>query len=282
MNTLNVRDNGILDSLPYSTSEYEYRGAKHFWEAIDAEVNLLENDKTGNRSEYVIFSHLPEQNFLKEIDSEEFNLFDSYDPESEYLLLKMITRAHEVLSEAFSVQLTSRFILEGMSDAQDGLLPLGRARVDLPSRRKEPDKSYLPETLPAGRTDHFPSFIVETGFSESRSKLRSDASLWLTESNGAVKIALLMSTNKKKKDIAFEILQPSSRPTRGDPDKVIAELKQTATVKTNKDGQAVANGHLRIPFEDLFLRRPVSPEKDIILSEDDLVKIAKKVWGSQF
>jgi hypothetical protein len=155
MNTLNLRDNGILDSLPYSTSEYEYRGAKHFWKAIDAELNLLDNDKTGDRSQYVIFSHLPEQKFLKEIDSESFKYFDSYDPEFKLLLVKMPSKAPEQLSEEFAAELSAKFALEGMSDALCGLLHLGHARVHLPSRRKEPDKSYQPETLPTGRTDDY-------------------------------------------------------------------------------------------------------------------------------
>ncbi|KAJ5825911.1 hypothetical protein N7474_003049 [Penicillium riverlandense] len=283
MNTLNLRNGGILAGLPYSTSEYEYRGAKHFWKTIDAEVNLLDHDKTGDRSQYVIFTHLPEQKFLEEIDSEEFKFFDSYDPEFEILLLKMPTKAHELLSEEFAAELIAKFALEGMNDARRGLFQLGHARVDLPSRRKEPDKSYQPETLPAGRTDHFPSFIIETGFSESLGKLRNNATLWVTESSGDVKIALLMSTSKKTKGIVFEIFQPGHhRFTRGHPARVVAELKQKATVKTDKDGQVVADGRLRIPFEDLFLRRPISPEKDLIFSEGDLIFIARKVWSSQF
>jgi hypothetical protein len=276
VNTADLRNNGnILDSLPYSTSEYEYRGKKRFWDTIDAELNLFTNDKVGARSQYVIFSHLDEHRFLKDIDSESFKYFDSYDTHSQILLIKMPTRAHEQISGKFFSGLIIK--LSRMKDGlQDELHNMGSADVDLTSRRKQPDQSFCPVTLPPSRSDKFSTLIIEAAFSKSKTKLRSNAKLWLVESKGDVKIALLMSTNKTRKEVTFELWQPTGRATRNEPGKIVGELKQTVTV-TEQGGHARASGKLTIPFEDLFLRDVVFPEEDIVFTERDFVKIASQI-----
>jgi hypothetical protein len=280
VNTADLRNNSnILDSLPYSTIEYEYRGKTRFWDTIDAELNLFMNDKVGARSQYVIFSHLDEHEFLKNIDSESFKYFDSYDAHSQILLIKMPTTAHEQISRKFASGLIIK--LSRMKDGiQDELHEMGSADVDLTSQRKQPDQSFRPATLPPSRSDKFPTMIIEAAFSESKPKLRSNAKLWLVESKGDVKIALLMSTSKTRKEVTFESWQTTGKATRNDPEKIVAELKQTVTVE-EQGGHARASGKLTIPFEDLFLRGAVLPEEDIVFTERDFVKIASQVWTVQ-
>ncbi|KAJ5815174.1 hypothetical protein N7474_006951 [Penicillium riverlandense] len=280
VNTADLPNNGhILDSLPHSTSEYEYRGKKRFWDTIDAELNLFMNDKVGARSQYVVFSHLDEHKFLKDINSEGFKYFDSYDAHSKILLIKMPTKAHEQISRKFVSGLVVK--LSRMKDGlQDELHEMGSADVDLTSRRKQPDQSFCPVTLPPSRSDKFPTMIIEAAFSESKTKLRSNTKLWLVESKGDVKIALIMSTSKKRKEVTFELWQTFGRATRNEPGKIVAELKQTVTVEEH-GGHARASGKLTIPFEDLFLRSAVLPEEDIVFTERDVVKRACQVWAVQ-
>lgn len=280
MNAAVLRNNSnILDSLPYSTSEYEYRGKKRFWDTIDAELNLFMNDKAGVRSQYVIFSHLDENTFLKDIDSESFKYFDSYDAHSKILLIKMPTKEHEQMSRKFASGLIVK--LSCMRDGlHDELHEIGAADVDLMSRRKEPDKSFCPATLPPNRSNKFPTLIMEAAFSESKTRLRSNAKLWLVESKGDVEIALIMSTSKTRKEVAFEIWQITRRPTRNEPGRIFAELKQTVFVIEQGD-HVRASGKLTIPFEDLFLRAAVLPEEDIVFTERDFTKIEIQVWAVQ-
>jgi hypothetical protein len=62
------------------------------------------------------------------------------------------------------------------------LLDIGAARVDDHPFKKEPDESWIPCTLPAGRTDKWPSLVVESGFSETLRQLQRDAEWWLCRS----------------------------------------------------------------------------------------------------
>ncbi|CAL5873007.1 uncharacterized protein PFLUO_LOCUS7276 [Penicillium psychrofluorescens] len=191
----------------------------------------------------------------------------------------MPTKAHEQISRKFSSGLIVKLsrMKEGL---QDELHETGSADVDLTSRRKEPDQSFLPATLPSSRSDKFPTLVIEAAFSESKTRLRSNAKLWLVESKGDVKIALIMSTSKTRKEVVFELWQATGRATRNEPGRIVAELKQTVFV-TEEGGHVRASGKLIIRFEDLFLRGAILPEEDIVFTERDFAKIASQVWAVQ-
>ncbi|KAF7121832.1 hypothetical protein CNMCM5793_009385 [Aspergillus hiratsukae] len=55
---------------------------------------------------------------------------------------------------------------------------------------KEADQSCRPVHLPAGHSNHWPSVVVESAYSESQSKLANDARWWLNASEGELKTAI--------------------------------------------------------------------------------------------
>lgn len=70
--------------------------------------------------------------------------------------------------------------------------------------KKEPDGSWIPASLPDGRTKKWPSVGLEVRYSESLARPRVDAAWWLSRSKGDVKVVLTISINVKKPQILIE------------------------------------------------------------------------------
>ena len=69
---------------------------------------------------------------------------------------------------------------------------------------KQPDCQFLSKRLPRARTKKWPSVVVETGFSESPSKLMSDARFWLSESSGDVQMVITIKIGRSSPHIVLE------------------------------------------------------------------------------
>lgn len=61
-----------------------------------------------------------------------------------------------------------------------------------------------PCELPHGRSDDWPSVVLEISFSETQSKLMSDVRFWLHESDSDVKIVLTLKIQRQRPEIIFE------------------------------------------------------------------------------
>lgn len=101
--------------------------------------------------------------------------------------------AHGVLNKLIITQITL------MNSQQLDLHSLGKAAKTSGSRIQRPDTAYRPMDFPAGRSDKWPSIIIETGYSEGKRKLVDHARWWLTESRGDVKNVLTISVHLTEK-----------------------------------------------------------------------------------
>lgn len=165
----------------------------------------------------------------------------------------------------------------GCQDDFDGL---GAARVTAGRSGKEPDASFIPCTLPAGRSEDWPTVVVEVGFSESSvKKLRADAAWWIVETNGDVNVVLAVHISPGRPDIMIERWQPVLQTGREGRPILRAEIAQTIRV-TRQNNAVVATSSLTIAFDRIFLRHPIiSPqEHDIVVSAQALENMAVKVW----
>ncbi|KAK9242056.1 hypothetical protein V1506DRAFT_548721 [Lipomyces tetrasporus] len=93
-------------------------------------------------------------------------------------------------------------------------VPTGSGRYHFSNElSKEPDASYIPQTRQG--SDHFLSFIVEVGVSQST---RQDARLWLEKTNGETKVVLLIFLNIVASTLTIErwqhVTSPPPRQTR--------------------------------------------------------------------
>lgn len=159
------------------------------------------------------------------------------------------------------------------------------------SRRKEPDECLVPSTrIPTGSTQGWPTMVIETGVSESLPKLRNDADWWFNNSNGAVRIVLVISVNKTRKELIVEkwqLLPPlSANPTdlaaldqirQELPAPLPPRLHQPAATQPSYDAQVIkitanniTGAPLVLPFLALFDRPPRGNEVDIVLGLQEL------------
>ncbi|KAI9930525.1 hypothetical protein ASPWEDRAFT_27045 [Aspergillus wentii DTO 134E9] len=276
----------LLFGVPLTTSEYEYQGKEHFSNIFKKEYhNLLEKEQkpdSESTSQFIIFSNISEEAFRNDFFNSPDRLF-SHTPETyiasfKLLLVKMTTQAHEYAHGLFDKLINRKF--NAMNDLDLRLGPGGQTEITSGSRSKKADHSYFPLDLPPNRDGKWPTVAIESGYSESKSKLAGDARWWLTESGGDVKTVLTVSVHQTKREIVVKRWGLMNRPTRTDTDKLVPEVVQKVVISqlTNNHPVRVTNAPLTIPFKDFFLRTANQGEEDIVFSEENLEYIADTVW----
>ncbi|KAF7179160.1 hypothetical protein CNMCM7691_008091 [Aspergillus felis] len=266
--------------LSRTTSEYPYQGIRHF-------RDIIYRDAAGSKHPYVIFSNISEQTFMRDFggSSEQIHLYSDYFPQLQILVAKRPpTRATEQARMGINnAILVNRLASMNRNHLDDQLQILGRADVITPERIKPPDMSYLPEQLPAGRSDRWPSVVFQCAYSDADGKLANDAHWWLNASSRELETVLTISVWRKSKGITLEIWELISRPTRGDPERKVPEVVQKVVISKEGSDDApvcIIGGPLVVGFEKLFLR-PAEEEKgerDIIIDGDELAMVAEHVW----
>ena len=269
-----------------TTSEYQYPGKKDFSDIYDSEYNAFAQDQTKSgcqKSQYIIFIGVDEQTFRADFDEVSNRLLKKsccdYIPARGLILVKMTTEAHEQAYIGLDHFLVAKLTLMDPGLVRELLSPR-HADIESNSHQKKADSSYRPKILPPGRSDHWPTVVVESALSESRSKLAADARWWLSESAGDVKAALTIAVQKARREITIEKWELIKRPTRQDEDKRVCEVTRRVTVSQGAVDQPirVTGGSLEIPFEYLFLRPAGLHEGDIVFDELDLKELATMVW----
>jgi hypothetical protein len=162
-----------------------------------------------------------------------------------------------------------------------------------PTKGKQGDQAFIPPSrcpalqlpapqLPAG----WPTFVIETGVSESLPRLREDAKWWLAASSGDVRIVLVISI--KRTSVSFEKWQlaPLNAPrplTRADIDTLrlrgphIPPLaQQPATIQqaysadeVEVTSTGIEGAPMILPFAALYDRPPGPSEVDVVLDPQD-------------
>ncbi|KAL4781299.1 hypothetical protein BJX76DRAFT_360078 [Aspergillus varians] len=144
-------------------------------------------------------------------------------------------------------------------DKIDELDPILTSVVSDPPDRKEPDASWIPATLPAGRTDKWPSVVLE--------------------------VVIIVWINPREPFLALEQFRANSNsgtlrnqgPHFRNYPRVVAHCAQRLDI-TESEGNAVGTGApLVVRFADIFLCGPENQwETDLVISQQDLEAIALK------
>lgn len=267
-----------------STSEYRYAGLEAFNEVLDSEYWAFEEDRTGQKSEFLIFSHFDEHTFLADRSypsnqSDRLSRsYSEYITASSLLLVIMTTEAHEQAHEALNDMIIRKLVQMGGLDLQ--LQMISQAEKESNGRKKKADKSYRPRELPDGRSNYWPSVTVEVAYTENRGKLDEDARWWLRESKGDVTTSITIAVDTNKRDIIIKGWELIARPTRQDPHKRVPEVVQRVIIsQTKAQNPARVTGHpFTLSFDQLFLRSAGPGAGDIVLDEGDLETMAALVW----
>ncbi|KAJ9220354.1 hypothetical protein DTO169C6_7243 [Paecilomyces variotii] len=276
----------ILNGLPPNTKQYEYKGLQNLWSLVSLEQERFRRDKTGKTSQYMLFTNIENETFLHDFDiskhKSSWQLLDSYYPFAQVLLIRMLTYKDHERTHMALVNLMI-FKLSSMNGANLELDWTGSADIATPSRTKRADQEVAPQEIPPGRSDQWPSLVIEAGFSESKSKLESDGRWWLVESHGDVKTALTIDVNRRRPEIVIQKWVPICTGQNRTRSQISPTLQQQVVLSRQHDEQeaTVSNGPLVLPFQDLFLRPPGKAESDIEFTDSDLRELSKMVWKKQ-
>ncbi|OKL55854.1 hypothetical protein UA08_08884 [Talaromyces atroroseus] len=268
----------LLLSLGLTAStclQYEYHNAENFLSVLDKEYERFEADNT--RSQYIVFHRVTSRLFDQDLLFPENRLltFESYFPTLEILLVKMENERHGVASRKFGHMLVVQLSHMNNDRLDNGLMPVGTAHFQTTDRIKRAHDSFRPRRFGSSRTRHWPSLVLEVGFSEPYRKLKEDAKWWLTSSNDEVKSVVVISLNQRYREIVVEKWINRGQPT--------VEYRTVISQEAGRKKINISNNQpLIIRFDDLFLRPANHNEHNITFSTDNWKEFADVVWESQF
>lgn len=263
---------GLLADISLNIRRYPYKDQTQFEETMFLERARLRDEK--DASEWVLFE-INKQTFTRDFllnpDGLLSTSWSSFDAVENLLLAMSMTDEHSQAMVAFGQMLTEALAPMGLNHALQSYIRRG---VEGETRNKIPDNGWSPNRLPHGRSKKWPAVVLEVAVSESQPKLQSDVRFWLRESQGEVKIVLVLTVNRKRPEIVIEKweLSQDDRPHR---------IQKVAVYKGGNNCVYV-RGVLTVEFKKLFLRAITTPrEADVQFSEDELKALAEPIWEWQ-
>ena len=268
---------------------HQYKGIRDLQKRVRAQSAELQAGHS--KQQYLVFQGVTKQQ-LAEIDRERDSIGRhtriTHYTSINLLVIKLVASVlHELAHSVFADTLTGRLILMGLPIPP--LLRVGAARYDGNLSSKEGDSAYKPDSR--NRREDWPTIVFESGFSETLTQLRIDAQWWLTNSQGDVRIVVIVFARPEDRTLRLEkwCLTPTSLrrsprlnqhvqvPTR------VQEILITQNPPAHPGGAAtytVAGAPLTLEFQEMLLRTPAPPESDVTFTAADLSQLAARFWNT--
>ena len=146
------------------------------------------------------------------------------------------------------------------------------------AKGKQPDNAFVPPSrcTTTLSTIGWPTLVIETGMSESLSQLRADAARWFADSNGSVRIALVITVKDSRVDIEKWQLAPEGVPPLYP--QVPASQQPYCAQEIIITPQGVIGTPLILPFNALYDRAPGPGESDVLITTADCLSITRRMW----
>ncbi|KAJ5931524.1 hypothetical protein N7516_006013 [Penicillium verrucosum] len=287
----------FLETLPPPVPRYIYRESQQFHKILDYETARFRNlnhalaapshevcfqslayrdnllPGTDDNKNYLIF-HIEPSAFQEEIEVNRKNhgplgFFYEYNRFAKILIIKMTTREHRCAARAMNT-----LIEEALKDMELGrdFESFAGVEVNAGANCKVPDEGWAPMISPREGSSR-PAVVLEVGVSESETKLRADAKMWVDPSGGQANIAI---TIKIKRD------RPLLKIDKWEWDADIGRPRVNHIEITGAHRTASVSGEpLLIPFHQIWRRAAQYPwERDIVLNVEDLAFLATHIWGA--
>jgi hypothetical protein len=260
-----------------------FKTIKGMQEAINSHKEKLEASEA---SLYMIFRPVKKDDLLKIERARENGKIDrgvrlTHYMDWDILILKVPTAKHERSHGNFGKKLIARVTRMGLEDEFDYL---GATTFKTPHVSKEGDSAFKPLSIRPRDAD-WPTIVLESGWSESLTRLRRDAYIWLKDSGRDVKIVLLFSIGRRASAGTMIIEKwenrpvPANRPaTRSNTTQTPTQI-QAITIDSNPNPNPVNGAPLTLEFRKIFLRQAVPPlEHDFTFTAQDLLAFATIFW----
>jgi hypothetical protein len=258
-----------------------FKTIKDMQEAIHSYKEELEASEA---SPYMIFHLVTTDDLLKIERARENGKIDrgvrlTHYVDWDILIVKIPTAKHETAHRNFSKELV---ISVGGMGLKREFWELGATTFKTLHVSKEGDSGFKPRSMRPREAD-WPTIVIESGWSESLTKLRRDAHIWLENSGGDVKIVLLISIGRRARKIIIEKWEnrpvPANRPVTRSNTTQIATRTQAITI--NSTPNSVNGAPLTLEFQKIFLRQAVPPlEHDFTFTRQDLLEFATDFWSA--
>lgn len=257
----------FLETLPPPVPRYIYQESQQFHRILDYEttrfrnlnyapaayphtqagVQVLHRDTlqraTDDNSNYIIFLMDPssfEHEILHRNNHGPLGFFYEYNPFAKILIIKMTTRGHRCAARAMNTLIESA--LGGMGLTRD-FESFAGVEVRVGVNRKLPDEGWAP--LMAG--PNRPAVVLEVGVSETETKLRDDARMWVDLARGQANIAITIQMKRDQplvKIDKWEWKVATNRP----------QVIQHIEIAGGGGTVSVSGGPLLIPFLQIWRR----------------------------
>lgn len=249
--------------------------------ARDQQIALASGEST---EQYFLIRNFSEEIFQKLDDDPPFRAARlHYDFKTKDLIIKVMPGGfHEGPRACFEREVWFRARDMGCNKS---LCPTGSTTYYGNTSAKQGDGGFKPVPT-RNKEKHWPTLIFEIGVSESLPHLRNDARWWLTNSNGDVRIVVIVTASKKTERFNIEKWQlqlvrlpPERRRTRN---LSTREPASTTTISVSRQAPTsnwVASGNLSIEFAEVMLRQPVPPEQDFVFTTSDLEELADETMA---
>ena len=179
----------------------QYRGVRSFIRAIESQAKEL---RSGNAGQYAIFSPVTQDQLaaIERIrDTHHKGLRFNYFNSVETLIVKiMAAPVQELASKGFGSRLDVKI---ARMEQLDNIGWMDATTYRANGSQKEADCSWKPGYFRPLKTD-WPTVVIECGVSKSRDRLEVDAHWWLENTDGQVKMVLVISFSKTKREIHFQ------------------------------------------------------------------------------
>lgn len=271
------------------TGSYPPSTFKNFKTLQTAVKDKFERLDKGGKDQYISLKHVKCKDF-DAIDANRNQLQGTvrltYFQDIETLIIKVPTNEHETATRLIDDAVN--FEIRSMNVRNMEFTPRGSATSTGPTgAKKEADASRINLTLRPQNL--WPHFVIESGVSESTARLRADAAWWFSNSNGEVKLVLLIKVNRHSRVITIEKWdRHQTRPTRTNPSPWkprrlrTVELNMGVTPKTcavQVPSGTATGPALTLEFELLVGRPPVPPlEKNVEFTTAELIECFEPVF----
>ncbi|KAJ5931636.1 hypothetical protein N7516_006125 [Penicillium verrucosum] len=280
---------------PFTTLECQYRDLEQCIHKIEVATNTS-TDRSPADGPCVLLYDVDEHSF-DEIRKSDHPLLTSctkfFDPNTKFLVLKMETLYHSSASmavtrwidqKAHDMNVGSELVFTGtgnynLAQFDDNGLPEMSEGI-LQTIQKRAEQAIHPFAVPPSRTMKWPTFVLEVAYTEPRTKVERDMRLWLQATQSQVEFAMTASVDKWNKRITLEQWELKHKPTKTNPDRIIADpVQKMCIAKPQSSSQnPTISGSFEIPFRSLFLRDCQGNEHDFVMTHEDITRLARDIW----
>lgn len=267
---------------------YMFHSIRQVQRLVASHSDELRADRTNNQ--YLVFLKVTNTQ-LTDMDKQRANIgkhirMEHHTDTGDLIIKLMPSEKHQSAHITLADEIQEKEMQWGIP-RENRLKGLGGTTFSGPVSSKEADTAFRPISRPIGG---WPTIVFESGLSEGLARLRVDARWWLINSGGDVNVVLIISVKPTQTRLLIEkwCLSPATNlPVTGanpNSNALVPTKRQEVSINRNPANTTqpgtytVTGGPLVLEFQSLYLRAPVAPEGDLILTTAILLVWARYFW----